>query len=37
VALGYQLGYLILPSVMPMVIWVVQYRDYLTEMVWAAE
>jgi hypothetical protein len=37
VALGYQLGYLILPSVLPLVIWVVQYRDYLSEMVWASE
>ncbi|MCG8123641.1 MAG: hypothetical protein N0E55_06700 [Candidatus Thiodiazotropha taylori] len=37
VALGYQLGYLILPSVLPLVIWVVQYRAYLTEMVWAPE
>ncbi|ODB84861.1 hypothetical protein A3195_07300 [Candidatus Thiodiazotropha endoloripes] len=37
VALGYQLGYLILPSVLPLVIWVVQYRAYLTEMVWATE
>jgi hypothetical protein len=34
VALGYQLGYLILPSVLPMTIWVVQYRSYLAEMVW---
>ncbi|MEJ2619899.1 MAG: hypothetical protein P8163_06450 [Candidatus Thiodiazotropha sp.] len=37
VALGYQLGYLILPSVLPLVIWVIQYRTYLTELVWAAD
>ncbi len=37
VALAYQLGYLILPSVLPLVIWVVQYRAYLAEMVWATE
>lgn len=34
VALGYQLGYLILPSVLPMAIWVVQYRSALADMVW---
>jgi hypothetical protein len=34
VALSYQLGYLILPSVLPVAIWVVQYRIYLAEMVW---
>ncbi|MES9834000.1 MAG: exosortase H-associated membrane protein [Candidatus Thiodiazotropha sp. DIVDIV] len=34
VALGYQLGYLILPSVLPLIIWVVQYRAYLADMVW---
>jgi hypothetical protein len=34
VALGYQLGYLILPSVLPLTIWVVQYRTYLAGLVW---
>ncbi|MET0123307.1 MAG: exosortase H-associated membrane protein [Candidatus Thiodiazotropha sp. 6PLUC9] len=36
VALGYQLGYLIFPSVLPLTIWVVQYRAYLADMVWGS-
>ncbi|MCU7872271.1 MAG: hypothetical protein KZQ91_05955 [Candidatus Thiodiazotropha sp. (ex Lucinoma borealis)] len=34
VALGYPLGYLILPSVLPVAIWVIVYRGYLAELVW---
>jgi hypothetical protein len=33
VALGYQLGFLILPSVLPIAIWFVLYRDYLASLV----
>ncbi|MCU7937106.1 MAG: hypothetical protein KZQ99_19920 [Candidatus Thiodiazotropha sp. (ex Dulcina madagascariensis)] len=34
VALGYQLGCLILPPVLPVVIWVVLHREYLAVLVW---
>ena len=33
VALGYQLGFLILPSVLPIAVWFVLYRDYLYQLV----
>ncbi len=33
VALGYQLGFLILPSILPVAIWFVLYRDYLATLV----
>jgi hypothetical protein len=32
-ALGYQFGYLILPAVLPIVLWIVQHRRYLTTLV----
>lgn len=31
-ALAYQLGYLILPAVVPLVIWMVSYRDFVSEL-----
>ncbi|MES9828787.1 MAG: exosortase H-associated membrane protein [Candidatus Thiodiazotropha sp.] len=34
VALGYQLGYLILPPVMPVMIWAVFFRDFIVNLVW---
>ena len=36
VGLGYQLGYLIFPSVLPLTIWVVQYRSFLADLVWGS-
>lgn len=32
IALGYQLGYLILPSITPIILWFVMYQDYLAKM-----
>ena len=37
VALGYQLGYLILPPVLPVVIWVILSREYLAALVWGSD
>jgi hypothetical protein len=37
IAVGYQFGYLILPPVVPVILWLVQFRDYVPRLTQASE